>query len=114
MTQSLNKSAALQVKTSRKEWDKTEDDLKSLQSVGQIIGEVLRQLDEERCAPWQCSATASQCPVLNSSCWPELCNIASVPSPIEGCTHPCASASCMAACWLCVRPEAACWRLQTS
>ncbi len=29
--------------------DKTEDDLKALQSVGQIIGEVLRQLDEERC-----------------------------------------------------------------
>eukprot|EP00850_Spirogloea_muscicola_P004312 SM000018S03677 [mRNA] locus=s18:742405:745291:- [translate_table: standard] len=36
------------VKTARKEFDKTEDDLKSLQSVGQIIGEVLRQLDEER------------------------------------------------------------------
>ena len=33
----------------KKEYDKTEDDLKSLQSVGQIIGEVLRQLDEERC-----------------------------------------------------------------
>lgn len=36
------------LKESRKEYDKTEDDLKSLQSVGQIIGEVLRQLDEER------------------------------------------------------------------
>mmetsp|Transcript_7200 Transcript_7200/g.18494 ORF Transcript_7200/g.18494 Transcript_7200/m.18494 type:complete len:402 (-) Transcript_7200:400-1605(-) len=36
------------VKTLKKEFDKTEDDLKSLQSVGQIIGEVLRQLDEER------------------------------------------------------------------
>jgi 26S proteasome regulatory subunit T4 len=31
-----------------KEYDKTEDDLKALQSVGQIVGEVLRQLDEER------------------------------------------------------------------
>ena len=31
-----------------KEFDKTEDDLQALQSVGQIIGEVLRQLDEER------------------------------------------------------------------
>ena len=30
-------------------YDKTEDDLKALQSVGQIIGEVLRQLDDERC-----------------------------------------------------------------
>ncbi len=32
----------------RQEFDKTEDDLKALQSVGQIIGEVLRQLDSER------------------------------------------------------------------
>lgn len=38
-----------EVKTSKGEFDKTEDDLKALQSVGQIIGEVLRQLDEERC-----------------------------------------------------------------
>ena len=39
-----------EVKKTRREFDKTEDDLKSLQSVGQIIGEVLRQLDAERCA----------------------------------------------------------------
>eukprot|EP00304_Pavlova_gyrans_P001282 CAMPEP_0206035182 /NCGR_PEP_ID=MMETSP1466-20131121/1895_1 /ASSEMBLY_ACC=CAM_ASM_001126 /TAXON_ID=44452 /ORGANISM="Pavlova gyrans, Strain CCMP608" /LENGTH=393 /DNA_ID=CAMNT_0053409533 /DNA_START=31 /DNA_END=1212 /DNA_ORIENTATION=- len=32
----------------KKDYDKTEDDLKALQSVGQIIGEVLRQLDEEK------------------------------------------------------------------
>ncbi|KAK4794969.1 hypothetical protein SAY86_012963 [Trapa natans] len=32
----------------KKEFNKTEDDLKSLQSVGQIIGEVLRPLDNER------------------------------------------------------------------
>ena len=31
-----------------KEYDKTEDDLTALQSVGQIIGEVLKQLDDER------------------------------------------------------------------
>ncbi|KAK9831054.1 hypothetical protein WJX74_001298 [Apatococcus lobatus] len=37
-----------QVKGVKKDYDKTEDDLKALQSVGQIIGEVLRQLDEER------------------------------------------------------------------
>lgn len=37
------------VKVGRKEFEKTEDDLKALQSVGQIIGEVLRQLDSERC-----------------------------------------------------------------
>lgn len=37
------------VKDLKRQYDKTEDDLKALQSVGQIIGEVLRQLDEERC-----------------------------------------------------------------
>jgi 26S proteasome regulatory subunit T4 len=37
------------VKKAKGEYDKTEDDLKALQSVGQIIGEVLKQLDEERC-----------------------------------------------------------------
>ncbi|CAO1617977.1 unnamed protein product [Parajaminaea phylloscopi] len=31
-----------------KEFDKTENDMKALQSVGQIIGEVLKQLDDER------------------------------------------------------------------
>ena len=38
-----------EAKDLKKDYDKTEDDLKALQSVGQIIGEVLRQLDEERC-----------------------------------------------------------------
>ena len=38
-----------EIKTLKKQYDKTEDDLKALQSVGQIIGEVLKQLDEERC-----------------------------------------------------------------
>ena len=37
-----------ETKTLKKDYDKTEDDLKALQSVGQIIGEVLRQLDGER------------------------------------------------------------------
>ena len=32
----------------RKAYDKTEDDLKALQSVGQTIGEVLKQLDGDR------------------------------------------------------------------
>jgi 26S proteasome regulatory subunit T4 len=32
-----------------KQYNKTEDDLKALQNVGQIIGEVLKQLDEDRC-----------------------------------------------------------------
>jgi 26S proteasome regulatory subunit T4 len=36
------------LKNAKKDFGKTEDDLKSLQSVGQIIGEVLRPLDSER------------------------------------------------------------------
>ncbi|XP_042981543.1 26S proteasome regulatory subunit S10B homolog B-like isoform X2 [Carya illinoinensis] len=36
------------LRAAKKEFGKTEDDLKSLQSVGQIIGEVLRPLDNER------------------------------------------------------------------
>lgn len=36
------------IRSMDREYEKTEDDLKALQSVGQIIGEVLRQLDEER------------------------------------------------------------------
>lgn len=44
------KSQREELKVLRATFDKTEDDLKALQSVGQIIGEVLRQLDEERCA----------------------------------------------------------------
>jgi len=35
-------------KNAKKDLEKTEEDLKALQSVGQIIGEVLRPLDKER------------------------------------------------------------------
>ncbi|CAI5719668.1 unnamed protein product [Peronospora destructor] len=42
------KSMRENAKTLVKEFNKTENDLKALQSVGQIIGEVLRQLDEDR------------------------------------------------------------------
>ena len=38
----------LALRAKRQEVDKTEDDLKALQSVGQTIGEVLKQIDEER------------------------------------------------------------------
>ena len=31
-----------------RDYDKTEDDLKAIQNVGQIIGEVLKQLDTDR------------------------------------------------------------------
>lgn len=43
------KNLRLEIKDLQKEFDKTEDNIKALQSVGQIIGEVLKQLDEERC-----------------------------------------------------------------
>lgn len=33
-----------------KAYEKTEDDIKAVQSIGQIIGEVMKQLDDERCA----------------------------------------------------------------
>ena len=32
-----------------KQYDKSENDIKALQSVGQIIGEVLKMLDQEKC-----------------------------------------------------------------
>merc|ERR1712153_275842 len=37
-----------ETKVMQKDFEKSDDDLKSLQSVGQIIGEVLKQLDEDR------------------------------------------------------------------
>ena len=43
------KNLRLDIKGLQKEFDVTEDNIKALQSVGQIIGEVLKQLDEERC-----------------------------------------------------------------
>ncbi|KAK0660842.1 hypothetical protein QBC41DRAFT_368640 [Cercophora samala] len=42
------KNLRLDIKGLQKEFDNTEDHIKALQSVGQIIGEVLKQLDEER------------------------------------------------------------------
>ncbi len=38
------------LKDLEKAFEKTEDDIKAVQSVGQIIGEVMKQLDDERCA----------------------------------------------------------------
>jgi len=32
-----------------KDYDKSEEDIKALQSVGQIIGEVLKQLSDDKC-----------------------------------------------------------------
>lgn len=38
------------MKDLEKTYEKTEEDIKAVQSVGQIIGEVMKQLDDERCA----------------------------------------------------------------
>ena len=43
------KNLRLDIKDLQKLFDRTEDNIKALQSVGQIIGEVLKQLDDERC-----------------------------------------------------------------
>lgn len=37
------------LKDLEKDYEKTEDNIKAVQSVGQIIGEVMKQLDDERC-----------------------------------------------------------------
>jgi ATP-dependent 26S proteasome regulatory subunit len=39
----------LEVRELEKKYEKTEEDLKAVQSVGQIVAEVLKQLDDERC-----------------------------------------------------------------
>ena len=43
------KALRLEIKGLQRDFDVSEDNIKVLQSVGQIIGEVLKQLDEERC-----------------------------------------------------------------
>lgn len=42
-------SVRFSLKDLEKDFEKTEDDIKAIQSVGQIIAEVLKQLDDERC-----------------------------------------------------------------
>lgn len=44
------KATRLEIRELQKEYDGTEEAIKALQSVGQIIGEVLKQLPDERCA----------------------------------------------------------------
>lgn len=43
------KALRMDIKGLQNEFETTEENIKALQSVGQIIGEVLKQLDEERC-----------------------------------------------------------------
>ena len=57
------KSLRMGIKDLQREFDISEENIKALQSVGQIIGEVLKQLDEERCksidAPLEFSSASS-------------------------------------------------------
>ena len=50
------KALRLEIKGLQHDFDVSEDNIKALQSVGQIIGEVLKQLDEERCMSTTLSA----------------------------------------------------------
>lgn len=43
------KESRLGLHALEKQYDKSEYDIKALQSVGQIIGEVLKMLDQEKC-----------------------------------------------------------------
>lgn len=46
---SFSSSVRESLKELTKQFDKSENDLKALQSVGQIVGEVLKQLTEDKC-----------------------------------------------------------------
>lgn len=48
------KTLRMGIKDLQREFDVSEENIKALQSVGQIIGEVLKQLDEERCMCPKC------------------------------------------------------------
>lgn len=53
------KNLRLEIKDLEKEFNNTEENIKALQSVGQIIGEVLKQLDDERCTPARIPPTST-------------------------------------------------------
>jgi len=50
------------LKDLEKEFAKTEDDMKAVQSVGQVIGEVMKQLDDERCESSSCTCWGRRIP----------------------------------------------------
>lgn len=58
----------LNIRNFEADYEKSENDIKALQSVGQIVGEVTRQLDEERCkaAFLACSARPHRRPSQSS------------------------------------------------
>ena len=59
-----------QLKELTKQFDKSENDLKALQSVGQIVGEVLKQLTEDKCKSnetMKATASAGLAPISDHS-----------------------------------------------
>ena len=58
----MRNSVRFSIKDLQKDYRKTEDDIKAVQSVGQIIGEVMKQLDDDRC-----TYTVSALPCMHSS-----------------------------------------------
>lgn len=72
------KDLRLEIRELQKEFDRTEDSIKALQSVGQIIGEVLKQLPDERCmfhvlvVPLQTPTCVDQASASQSSSRPPL------------------------------------------
>ena len=48
------------LKDLEKEFEKTEEDIKAIQSVGQIVAEVMKQLDDDRCKQRNHSSMYSQ------------------------------------------------------
>lgn len=58
----LSSAVRFSIRDLDKDYHQSEEDIKALQSVGQIIGEVLKKLDDERCAS----------PCLPSSSLPRL------------------------------------------
>lgn len=61
------KELRLEIKGLQREFDVSEENIKALQSVGQIIGEVLKQLDEERCKTLSNAFSSSHFDVLITS-----------------------------------------------
>lgn len=53
------KALRLEIKGLQKDFDLSEDNIKALQSVGQIVGEVLKMLTEEKCTVCSSSQSAS-------------------------------------------------------
>ena len=64
-TEARLKALRLDIKKLQHDFDVSEENIKALQSVGQIIGEVLKQLDEERC--WFCPRGLADCLMLTSA-----------------------------------------------